>query len=234
MKKKILAGLAMGLVAIGMTGMAQATSWTYSDEATYLAKISELGYGTIFEGFEDDGTWGGTRITNLGTTGGASSVTSQGLTWSTASSLGIGTHANYGFNSSTWGIFDVDKAGAPDEVYAVTSSQALGAVGGWFKPWTASAISINLLDGTVENFSTSVVNGWNFFGVIETNGFDSFNLTSNGEWGADAFTIANLPILKDIGNDGYAPVPEPATMLLFGIGIAGFAGSRIRRQKTAA
>ena len=30
-----------------------------------------------------------------------------------------------------------------------------------------------------------------------------------------------------------APVPEPATMLLFGTGIAGFAGSRFRRKKKA-
>lgn len=62
------------------------------------------------------------------------------------------------------------------------------------------------------------------------------------EWLGSGFTLkAGTYILgyNDSGTDGdyddiimaMAPVPEPATMLLFGIGIAGFAGLRLRRKK---
>lgn len=36
-----------------------------------------------------------------------------------------------------------------------------------------------------------------------------------------------------MGNNSTAPVPEPATMFLFGIGLTGFAGIQLRKQKKA-
>jgi hypothetical protein len=70
---------------------------------------------------------------------------------------------------------------------------------------------------------SSYTNSWN--------AHSSFNPSTIG------FTVANGgPAYFDnfIITDGQVQIPEPATMLLFGTGIAGLVGSRIRRKKTTA
>jgi len=43
-----------------------------------------------------------------------------------------------------------------------------------------------------------------------------------------AFTSASGVLLTNTGGD---PIPEPTTMLLFGTGLAGLVGARIRRER---
>lgn len=67
--------------------------------------------------------------------------------------------------------------------------------------------------------------GSGFLGIVSDIGFSSAIFSDSGSpltqtWGFD-----------NISGGATAPVPEPATMLLFGTGIAGLAGSRLRRRK---
>jgi len=62
-------------------------------------------------------------------------------------------------------------------------------------------------------------------GIVDLSGLsiDRVDLSySTATWDGFSFGIANNKV---------APVPEPATMLLFGTGLAGLVGTRIRREK---
>ena len=53
-----------------------------------------------------------------------------------------------------------------------------------------------------------------------------------------AFSWGDFDDIKGLNNeiiwpqDGQQPIPEPATMLLFGTGLAGFAGTYLRKKKS--
>ncbi|KAF0187563.1 MAG: hypothetical protein FD168_2487 [Desulfobulbaceae bacterium] len=52
-----------------------------------------------------------------------------------------------------------------------------------------------------------------------------------GEMGFDLRNISNIGKVSHLGEFEANPVPEPATMLLFGTGLAGLAGRLLRRKK---
>lgn len=73
-----------------------------------------------------------------------------------------------------------------------------------------------------------------FWGILSDYNFDTvtMNLTSWDWYDIDnvvAGTITSLPGANNGG--GAAPVPEPATMLLFGTGLAGLIGAKSRKKK---
>jgi hypothetical protein len=199
------------------TGPAVFTCWM---EAPYLAKLDELGRGTLDEGFEDDAAWGSVRSPNT-----APAVLSQGITWRTnhpappaSNELTTGGGAategswgvydpNHGYATGTPGECDVDTP--PEHCLfkdGVTGTRETGAgalygVGGYFTGTTQANLALILDGGTPIGLGKIGVGTEQFFGVIATAGFTTFRFEeTDGKIGqlhlvfADDFSIGVVGI----------------------------------------
>lgn len=198
-----------------------ATQFTCLSEADYLAKLGELGYSTIVEGFEDDAAWGTVR-SMLTVTNSAPSITSQGITW-TANHVQSEITTGMARRTGRWGLYD------PDHGYATGSTAqcdidnppehclwydgftgtraageaALYAAGGYIKTSTVGAALVLVIDDDEINridFGKLSDTAYHFFGVIDTRGFNRFQFKEiDGKIGqkflifGDDFTFAIDP-----------------------------------------
>jgi hypothetical protein len=151
------------------------------DESSFFAELAANGYGTLFEGFEDDGAWGPSRSSN------PSSVVSQGITWtSNHPANGISTSGGAA-RTGSWGVYSNPHGdqsapfptGFIYDGFVATGpgGDTLYAAGGWIVTNTPPGklnFELTYADMSVQaiGFPTEALDAeFEFFGVIETAGF---------------------------------------------------------------
>ncbi|HFQ80608.1 MAG TPA: PEP-CTERM sorting domain-containing protein [Desulfobacterales bacterium] len=227
MKKKLLVGLVTGLFVVGIVGTASATMIEDFESGSFGAGwVTVGGFGSVSTSAAHDGSYGVTDPEWTYYTG-ADGQVSEGDSISAWFKAGTGRF---------YLGFDADGSGGDSFVSAPntsdirfqenpgygfielnTSSQSWN-IGNWYfaevllGPGNTAIGNLYGSDGTTLLNTVSHTFSDGFGGGVAIRSFGGFNIDT-------------------ISVNSAAPVPEPATMLLFGIGIAGLAGSRIRRKK---
>ena len=202
MRKKLLAGLATGLFLMGMASLSSATPIAGGLSGSYY-NDAQFSHPS----------WNNLQFTQIDPT----------------------INFNWGSGSPNSGLLGND-------IYSIKwDGQIMADSTGTYNFQTTSDDSSMLyIDG-----STVVDNGGNHasrskYGAIDlTAGLHDIELTYH-EWSVWANVVlswqqnGNYEVIDAnhlYNDDGNNPVPEPATMLLFGTGLAGVAAIRIKRQK---
>ncbi len=133
-----------------------ATIFTYTDEAAYLAKLSTVSSGQWSETFEG-GVWNGLQTTrdigNHPTYHAVPTATSQGITWSGPSAKSpITTEQRWhqlpgesatDYMAHAWSLTAVTRRNGDLDAFVGSSANTLYGVGGWFDSLSTYKIEYN-------------------------------------------------------------------------------------------
>ena len=194
-------------------------------EAPFLALLTDLGFSRFQEGFENDAAWGSLREPAR-----ASQATSQGITWTANTSGNTITTGDGPARTGDWGIYDPDHGSAtgtpaqcdidnpPDTCLfkdGFTGTRAAGeslmtAVGGYFQGSTQPNLRLILDEGTPISLGRLTSPDHQFFGVVDTTGFNSFRLEEvDGKVGNERLVFADrMPIENHLARHRLADVED--------------------------
>ncbi len=208
MKKKLLTGLATGLLVFGIVGMANANLINVAPLGSSIQSSDAFsGAGEAFKAIDGD--------TNA--------------KWNYSNySLSSITHTNKELNA--WWQVDLDKTYDIEKlvIWNRANEPNNGNIEARLSPFTVS-----IFDTT-----QSTVNAvWStyFTDIGLTFSFDFKNAFKGDRvkiqlGGTNYLHLAEVEVFTEGAG---APVPEPATMLLLGTGLVGLASSRVKRRKKA-
>ena len=206
MKKRLLAGLATGMLMFGMVETANAVPTTLVDQGSswqYSVLNNDLWLNWNSAGYNSF-NWNDPNITWL--TGNAAFGNPYSLPYNTLwnASTDLALQKNFNIDGVLTAPITLNVASDNGFMVFINGQQVAKQNAEGYTSYWEYSLPLTTLD--------FISPGDNLIQVL-----------------AEDHGVATFIDLKLTGE--VAPVPEPATMLLFGTGIAGLAGTRLRRKK---